>query len=121
MILSNALLSVAAITTAAAAASAQATGEPSLDEFRAVYEAAIKDELKDPDSARFDWPYHFSRESNGFLTCGYVNARNSYGGFTGKTPIVAVYNHGAKPYFNILDDISYCPDYIVKKLTLRAK
>lgn len=101
--------------------SAQTTGEPSLEEFRAVYEPAIKEELKDPDSAKFYWPYYFSRESNGFLTCGYLNAKNSYGGYSGKTPVVAVYNYGSKPYFNILDDSAECPEYIVKKLTLRDK
>jgi hypothetical protein len=55
---------------------AQAVGEPSLEEFRAIYEPEIMDLLKDPDSAKFYWPYHFSREKNGFLTCGYVNAKN---------------------------------------------
>ena len=121
MILVRVGIAVAGIILLAVTVSAQTAGEPSLEEFRAVYEPAIKEELKDPDSAKFDWPYHFSRESNGFLTCGYLNAKNSYGGYSGKTPVVAVYSYGAKPYFNILDDTAECPEYIVKKLKLRSK
>ena len=51
---------------------------------------AIKDgvrrDLKDPDSARFSNLRAF-REPDGTITaCGYVNARNSYGGYTGDVP-----------------------------------
>ena len=121
MISLKAVLLVAVSVLSSVTVSAQAPGEPTLEEFRAVFETAILGELKDPDSAKFDWPYHFSHEQNGFLTCGYVNAKNSYGGYAGKAPVVAVYNNGSKPYFNILDDTTECPNYIVKKLILRAK
>lgn len=50
---------------------------------------AVKDQLKDPDSAKFKWvkladrinPKHFVDSY-----CGLVNAKNSYGGYTGFEP-----------------------------------
>lgn len=51
---------------------------------RAVVEMDIKKQLKDPDSARFKWlPY--IEQPNGHY-CGLVNAKNSYGGYTGDQP-----------------------------------
>lgn len=47
-------------------------------------EPAIREELMDPESARFEWPFFFSAQSNGWATCGYVNSKNSMGGYVGK-------------------------------------
>jgi len=64
-------------------------------------EAAIKSLLVDPDSAKFEWPYGFldgywkppfRKRVTGFVTCGYVNARNRMGGFAGSAPFVVVLN-----------------------------
>ena len=52
-------------------------------------ESAVKDSLKDPESARF---YDLKRFSNG-NACGYVNAKNSYGGYDGKKPFAYVSGH----------------------------
>jgi len=65
---------------------------PSFDQAVAAGEAAIKASLVDPDSAKIRWPYNFvggslkplfSKTQYGFYTCGFVNARNRMGGYTG--------------------------------------
>lgn len=48
----------------------------------AGYENAAREALKDPESAHF---YGTKTFPNG-NACGYVNAKNSYGGCAGKTP-----------------------------------
>lgn len=61
-------------------------------EYKSLVESAIREDLKDPDSAKF---YDFTaprkevmvEKSNfvyGYSTCVYVNAKNSYGGYVGK-------------------------------------
>lgn len=48
--------------------------------------------LKDPDSARFEWgkiPKALPRAGT-TTYCGMVNAKNSYGGYTGSKPFIAV-------------------------------
>lgn len=52
----------------------------------AGYENAVREALKDPDSARF---YGTKTFPNG-NACGYVNAKNSYGGYAGKTPFAYI-------------------------------
>ena len=47
-------------------------------------EAAMREQLKDPDSAKFSDAKVFYNTRVGISVCGYVNARNSYGGYTGK-------------------------------------
>ncbi|WP_093080195.1 zinc ribbon domain-containing protein [Sphingobium sp. AP50] len=49
-------------------------------EARVRIEAAVRSRLRDPDSARF------KHLRNG---CGYVNARNGFGGMTGDVPFIA--------------------------------
>lgn len=53
---------------------------------KAAVEKAVKEKLKDPDSAKFKWP-DLVNEKGGY--CGLVNARNSYGGYSGFTPFMA--------------------------------
>ena len=43
-----------------------------------VAREAVKDRLKDPDSAKFK-----SEKINGTTVCGEVNSKNSYGGYIG--------------------------------------
>lgn len=50
---------------------------------RAAVENVIREEMKDPDAAKFyhmDFPY----PDNTFTYCGYVNGKNSYGAYAGK-------------------------------------
>jgi len=48
----------------------------------------VKSALKDPDSAQFQniRGYTFSGPGGGYVVCGQVNGRNSFGGYTGFQP-----------------------------------
>ncbi|MGX9831179.1 hypothetical protein ACH30J_04585 [Enterobacter hormaechei subsp. xiangfangensis] len=64
----------------------------------------IKVNLKDPDSARFNFDaprkvWINADMSHADVRCGYfvgttVNAKNSFGGYTGWEPIAAIWNNG---------------------------
>ena len=86
-------------------ANAQANGEPSLEAFKELVEPAIRAQLIDPQSARFEWPYGFHTASNGLVTCGHLNSKNRMGGYAGKS-FVLVVNQERPPYFNIAEDDS---------------
>lgn len=47
-----------------------------------VISDAIRGSLRDPESARFTWPPYVDGVD---LYCGYVNAKNSFGGYVGDT------------------------------------
>ncbi|MGX1096511.1 hypothetical protein [Amorphus sp. MBR-141] len=53
---------------------------------RASVEAGVRDALKDPESARFGEMYAGRSPSDLVTVCGYVNAKNSFGGYTGEKP-----------------------------------
>jgi hypothetical protein len=69
----------------------------------ALVEQAVRSTLKDPDSAKFTWPngfvsgwYHpfMDHKYVGWITCGTVNAKNSYGGYVGSAAVVGVIHDG---------------------------
>jgi len=69
----------------------------------AMIETSIRATLKDPDSAQFSWPngfvsgrYHrlFGKRYEGWITCGTVNAKNSYGGYIGRAAAIGVIRDG---------------------------
>jgi len=47
--------------------------------------------LKDPNSALFGDMVTFQDQNGVLRVCGYVNGRNSFGGYTGMQPFLAVY------------------------------
>lgn len=49
------------------------------------YEGAVKNQLRDPESAQFS-----DVTVNVESACGFVNSKNGYGGYSGKKPFVAV-------------------------------
>lgn len=55
---------------------------------RAVIADAVKAKLKDPESASFRWMPLVDPPADRY--CGLVNAKNSYGGYTGFTPYLGV-------------------------------
>lgn len=72
-------------------------------QMRQLGEAAIRGRLIDPSSAQFEWPHGFieatwkpllQRRVSGWVTCGFVNAKNRMGGYTGASPFVVVINGG---------------------------
>jgi opacity protein-like surface antigen len=62
-------------------------------------ERAVKNNLKDSSSAQFGRYITFNVENVDGTTmtgaCGYVNAKNSYGGYVGMTPYIALGVDGA--------------------------
>ncbi len=62
-------------------------------EQTAAIESGVRDGLKDPDSAKFrgfrasaKQPKDPKAAVSTYNVCGYVNAKNSYGGYTGAMP-----------------------------------
>lgn len=54
---------------------------------RIAVRKAVTETLKDPESAHFRWTKRLGKDST---YCGWVNAKNSYGGYTGFMPFVAI-------------------------------
>ena len=52
-------------------------------EIKAVH-AGVRKQLKDPDSARFGETFASRDAPSTTHVCGWVNAKNSYGGYTGE-------------------------------------
>jgi hypothetical protein len=60
-----------------------------------VVKAGVAEGMKDPESARFSGEMLAAKNSKGIITvCGYVNGKNSYGGYVGKSPFVGVLGDG---------------------------
>lgn len=59
----------------------------------------VRGKLKDPESARFG-NMAAGADSKGFITvCGWVNAKNSYGGYTGDQPYTGLLASGPNGTF----------------------
>lgn len=59
---------------------------------RAVIEAGVRSRLKDPDSAKFrGLVAGMPPDKSGIFVCGWVNAKNSFGGYTGDRPFGGVF------------------------------
>lgn len=69
----------------APAAAAGVEYQLSADEI-AMVQADIRMQLKDPDSAKFGGMAAARQRNNTVTVCGWVNAKNSFGGFTGFLP-----------------------------------
>lgn len=76
--------------------------------LRSAAEAAVRARLVDPDSARFEWPYGFTRGGYkpflqkrifGNVTCGIVNARNRMGGYAGSHSFAVVLDDSGVPLY----------------------
>ncbi len=72
------------------------------DNYKTLIEIATKDTLKDPDSAKFsDWfspkkevMFDGGKPLFGYSVCFNLNAKNSYGGYTGKQAYWAMIKNG---------------------------
>lgn len=56
----------------------------------AQVEQGVRDALKDPDSAKFSSLTGSVSETGTVAACGLVNAKNSFGGYTGKAPFMGL-------------------------------
>jgi hypothetical protein len=91
--------------------------KPNIENFKAEIIQATKNKLKDPDSAKFS---HFREPKKAYSSTSlsklnmagwsvvfYVNAKNSYGGYTGDTPYQAfLAKHGTDKSKTVVMDIS---------------
>ncbi|SDY54641.1 hypothetical protein [Citreimonas salinaria] len=72
--------------------------------------AAVRNKLKDPDSAQFG-EIHAKRDGQKIDVCGWVNARNSLGGYVGET-LFMTWLSGGEPGAVVLASDS--PEVIAK-------
>lgn len=111
-VIGTALLLAGCATVPDPAELAAAASEPAPEREAgiAMIEAHIRAKLKDPDSARFEWPNNFvhgwyqrpfGQRYIGWITCGTVNAKNSFGGYTGRTAAIGVIRNGMVVESNI--------------------
>lgn len=71
-------------------------------EKKAVQKGVVQ-QLKDPDSARFGDIAAVKSSAGTITVCGWVNAKNSYGGYTGDKPFLgAIIGSGAKLGFYVV-------------------
>jgi hypothetical protein len=108
--------------------------QPTFADAVRIGEEAIKGSLIDPDSARIEWPYNFiagtlkpllGHKNAGYYTCGFVNARNRMGGYTGRTWFLIMEKNGAVTSLAIgepdkIDTASATCPGLVKKAYLPA-
>jgi len=66
-----------------------------VDEIRLV-QAGVREHLKDPDSARFKDILSATDSKNTETVCGLVNAKNSFGGYTGFVPFYGLLMTGKR-------------------------
>ena len=75
---------------------------PDWTRYRELGEAALRNILTDPESARITWPNGYvqrgytpwlHRRVYGYATCGLVNSRNRMGGYAGSTYFGVVIDH----------------------------
>jgi len=76
-----------------------ATGKQFSSQQKASIEQVIRDQLSDPDSAKFKFPAFLG----GQVYCGEVNAKNKMGGYNGFAPFqVFVLDRAGKSSFVVL-------------------
>jgi hypothetical protein len=87
----------------AAIALEQAMPEPlGLNVVGLIHEA-VRERLKDPESARFGTLIGGRDRKGVFSACGWVNAKNSLGGYTGIIPFAGIMIEvSSKPAFHVV-------------------
>lgn len=81
------------------------------DEVSAV-EKGVREVLKDPDSARFGRMVAGSNGADTVTVCLMVNAKNSYGGYTGEKPYMGLLFTDKKPKLFIAHTGSERPELL---------
>lgn len=85
---------------------------------KAAVEDGLRAVLKDPESARFG-SYAAGVSADGVITvCGSVNAKNSFGGYTGKKPYMGIL--AGKPPSERFAAISVGGNEIKTSVTIKA-
>lgn len=88
------LLRILAVLGAMALLVPAARAEELTEAQRRAVADAVRETLKDPDSANFKWlavpATEIETDVGGVFYCGLVNAKNSYGGYVGFQPYAAM-------------------------------
>ncbi len=53
---------------------------------------SVASQMKDPNSVEFQ-NWHAFENQNGLVVCGEINAKNSFGGYSGRQDYVFIFNH----------------------------
>jgi hypothetical protein len=78
----------------------------------AAIQAGVRRALKDPDSARFGQMLAGNNSKNEISVCLMVNAKNSYGGYTGEKPYLGLLFRDKKPpVFAVVPDDGRFPEH----------
>lgn len=64
-------------------------------------EKGVRVSLKDPNSAQFGNMMAMKRSDGMIAVCGYVNGKNSFGGYVGMTPFMGLLDHSPAPSFGV--------------------
>jgi hypothetical protein len=79
--------------------------------------AGVAKGMKDPESARFGDKMAGAKKADGTITvCGYVNGKNSFGGYVGMSPFVGVLADSPNGPFGLVDIGSSAKDrpFVIK-------
>jgi hypothetical protein len=79
--------------------------------------AGVAKGMKDPEAARFGDKMAGAQKADGTITvCGYVNGKNSYGGYVGMSPFVGLLADTPNGPFGLIDIGSSAKDrpFVVK-------
>jgi len=66
--------------------------------------SSVRAVLKDPDSARFGTIMGAKEPNDQIFACGYINAKNSFGGFTGERLFISASTSDGFLTFKIAND-----------------
>ena len=76
--------------------------------------AGVAKGMKDPESARFGDKMAGAKKADGTITvCGYVNGKNSYGGYVGMSPFIGILADTSDGPFGLVDIGSSAKDHAV--------
>jgi hypothetical protein len=56
---------------------------------RKIVSAYVAKQMRDPESAKFEWARISSAQNGTVYYCSLVNGKNAYGGYTGMAPYIA--------------------------------
>jgi hypothetical protein len=88
------LVAVVVLLGACTTTSLSGTPVALTDRQKSIIRSSIVAQLKDPDSARFGPMAAIATPDGQMIACGFVNARNSFGGYTGMQPFVGHFGPG---------------------------
>ncbi|MBY3756706.1 hypothetical protein GBZ26_11245 [Azospirillum formosense] len=70
-------------------------------DMQKAIEDGVRNSLKDPLSAQIVHTVAYKEADGGIIACGTVNAKNSYGGYTGSTPFRAFVAGAKGKYYGV--------------------